>query len=133
MPRTHPRIPPGMAKAILGYDAEAAKILQDFINTVEAEKPPPLLYHYTNDAGLAGIIEGGRLWFSHIFALNDPSELRHGLGIAIDSATSPRSIDWHNSRPMRAPSSTRDPGSKTASTTSDSREPPVTSTLPVRS
>jgi hypothetical protein len=48
MPRTHPRIPPGMAKAILGYDAEATKILQDFINTVEAEKPPPLLYHYTN-------------------------------------------------------------------------------------
>jgi hypothetical protein len=37
-----------MAKAILGYDAEATKILQDFINTVEAEKPPPLLYHYTN-------------------------------------------------------------------------------------
>jgi hypothetical protein len=84
MPRTNPRIPRGMAKALVGYDAQATKILQDFINTVEAKKPPRLLYHYTNDAGLAGIIESGRLWFSDIFALNDPSELRHGLGIAID-------------------------------------------------
>jgi len=73
-----------MANAILGYDAEATKILQDFIDTVEAKKPPPFLYHYTNDAGLAGIIESGRLWFSDIFALNDPSELRHGLYIVID-------------------------------------------------
>jgi len=36
MPRTDPRIPRDMAKAILGYDAEATKILQAFINTVEA-------------------------------------------------------------------------------------------------
>jgi DUF2971 family protein len=84
MHRTDPRIPRDMANAILGYDAEATKILQDFIDTVEAKKPPPFLYHYTNDAGLAGIIESGRLWFSDIFALNDPSELRHGLYIVID-------------------------------------------------
>jgi len=84
MPRTDPRIPRDMAKAILGYDADATKILHARINTAEAKKPPPILYHYTNDAGLAGIIESGRLWFSDIFALNDPSELRHGLGIAID-------------------------------------------------
>jgi hypothetical protein len=72
-----------MTTAIVCYDAEATKILQSFINIVEAKKPPPVLYHYTNDAGLAGIIESGQLWFSDIFALNDPSELRHGLGIAI--------------------------------------------------
>ena len=84
MPRTDPRVPSKMAQAILKYDAEATKILQAFLNTVEARKPPPILYHYTNDAGLAGIIEGGKLWFSDIFAQNDPSELRHGLGIAID-------------------------------------------------
>jgi hypothetical protein len=84
MPQTDPRIPRKMANAIARYDAEATKILQAFINTVEAKKPPPVLYHYTNDAGLAGIMESGQLWFSDIFALNDPSELRHGLGIAID-------------------------------------------------
>jgi hypothetical protein len=84
MPRTDLGIPRDMAKAIVRYDAEATKILRAFINTVEAKKPPPVLYHYTNDVGLAGIVERGQLWFSDIFALNDPSELRHGLGIAID-------------------------------------------------
>ena len=76
-----------MAKAISDYGVEAGgggEILQAFINTVEAEKPPPVIYHYTNDAGLAGIIETGRLWFSDIFGLNDPSELRHGLSIGIE-------------------------------------------------
>ena len=43
-----------------------------------------MIYHYTNDAGLQGIIESGKLWFSDIFGLNDPSELRHGLKVAID-------------------------------------------------
>jgi hypothetical protein len=73
-----------MAKAILRCESDATKILQAFIDTVEARQPPPRLYHYTNDAGLSGIIESGQLWFTDIFALNDPSELRHGLSIAID-------------------------------------------------
>jgi Protein of unknown function (DUF2971) len=84
MPKTDPLIPRDMAKAIVRYEREATIILQAFINTVEAKKPPDLLYHYTNDAGLAGIIESGQLRFSDIFALNDPSELRHGLSVAID-------------------------------------------------
>jgi hypothetical protein len=69
MPRTDPR---DMAKAIVRYDAEATKILQAFINTVEAKKPPPVLYHYTNDVGLAGIVERGQLWFSDIFGAQRP-------------------------------------------------------------
>ena len=48
------------------------------------EKPPAFFYHYTNDVGVAGIIESGQLRFSNIFVQNDPSELRHGLTIAID-------------------------------------------------
>jgi hypothetical protein len=32
---------------------------------------------------VAGIIESGQFRFSDIFAQNDPSELRHGLTIAI--------------------------------------------------
>jgi hypothetical protein len=82
-----------MARAITRYERNATKILQDFINTVEAKKPPPVLYHYTNDAGLAGIIESGHLWFSDIFALNDPSELRHGLSIAIETLKSRATAD----------------------------------------
>ena len=63
MPRTDRRIPLDMAKAIGRYDAEATKILQTFINKVEARKPPAVLYHYTDEAGLAGIIESGKLCF----------------------------------------------------------------------
>jgi Protein of unknown function (DUF2971) len=88
MPKTDPLIPRNMAEAIRQYERDATKVLQGFVNTVEAKKPPPVLYHYTNDAGLAGIIESGKLWFSDIFALNDPSELRHGLSIAIETLKS---------------------------------------------
>jgi hypothetical protein len=88
MPKTDPPVPHDMAKAITRYEAGATKILQAFLNTVEAKPPPPFLYHYTNDAGLAGIIESGQLWFSDIFAMNDPSELRHGLSIAIETLKS---------------------------------------------
>jgi hypothetical protein len=34
--------------------------------------PPPIIYHYTNDAGLRGILESGKLWLTDIFDLNDP-------------------------------------------------------------
>jgi hypothetical protein len=42
------------------------------------------LHHYTNDAGLKGILEGGALWLSDITTLNDPSEIKHGMDRAID-------------------------------------------------
>ncbi|MEO9169219.1 MAG: DUF2971 domain-containing protein [Aestuariivirga sp.] len=84
MPEIDPLIPPDMAQSIACYETEAAKILQQFINTIEAKKPPALLYHYTDYAGLTGIIKSGKLRFSDIFRLNDPSELSHGLRIAID-------------------------------------------------
>jgi hypothetical protein len=48
-----------MDRAILRCDEEATKILHAFIKTVERKKPSPKLYHYTNDVGLAGIIESG--------------------------------------------------------------------------
>src|ERR1700680_3576354 len=78
------RIPRKMTEALKKYERKATDVLQAFLSTVEAKPPPPMLYHYTNDAGLKGIIESGKLWFSDIFGLNDPSELRHGLSIAID-------------------------------------------------
>jgi hypothetical protein len=40
-----------------------------------------LVYHYTNDDGLQGITCGGKLWLSNVFKLNDPSELKYGLGM----------------------------------------------------
>ena len=75
---------PAKAKAaIRDYERAATARLEGFIRKVEAVAPPPMLFHYTNDVGLRGILESGTLWLTDIFNLNDPSELRHGLRIAI--------------------------------------------------
>ncbi len=37
-------------------------------------KTPGLRYHYTDAAGLMGIIQTGRLWATELRYLNDPSE-----------------------------------------------------------
>lgn len=42
-------------------------------------KTPTDLTHYTDLAGLKGIIESGELWLSHAAFLNDPQELEHGV------------------------------------------------------
>jgi hypothetical protein len=78
------RIPRAMTAALKTYEREATEILQGFVTAIEATPPPPMIYHYTNYTGLQGIIQSGKLWFSDIVGLNDPSELRHGLKVAID-------------------------------------------------
>ncbi|WP_162917010.1 DUF2971 domain-containing protein [Dongia deserti] len=40
------------------------------------------LYHYTSAVGLIEIFRSQKLWFTSLFHMNDPSELRHGLKIA---------------------------------------------------
>jgi hypothetical protein len=42
----------------------------------EGEEPPHIIYHYTGDVGLRGILETGQLWLTDVYGLNDPSELR---------------------------------------------------------
>lgn len=39
------------------------------------------LYHYTDAAGLKGIMDSGTIWYSHYRHLNDPSELFHGVDL----------------------------------------------------
>jgi hypothetical protein len=38
---------------------------------------PPVIYHYTNPAGLIGILSEGELWATDVQYLNDSSELLH--------------------------------------------------------
>jgi hypothetical protein len=45
-------------------------------------EPPPLIYHYTTQAGLLGIIRRRELWASSILHLNDASEFGYAFGIA---------------------------------------------------
>lgn len=48
---------------------------------VESKEPPSILWHYTTQPGLIGIIGSRELWASHIRFLNDSRELGHSLDI----------------------------------------------------
>lgn len=43
--------------------------------------PPELLFHYTNSAGMRGILESSRLWATNSRFLNDASEVAYGMGL----------------------------------------------------
>lgn len=81
-------VPRDMQDALERFNEDAAEIVQSFLATLESQPPPPIIYHYTNDVGLKGILETGRLWLTDIFSLNDPSELTHGFSVAINTLTS---------------------------------------------
>jgi hypothetical protein len=72
-----------MRDALSAFDDRAAEIVVSFIRPLDIQEPPTTVFHYTNDVGLRGILETGRLWLSDIFSLNDPSELRHGISRAV--------------------------------------------------
>lgn len=42
---------------------------------------PEILYHYTDKAGLVGIVEAGKLWATHIGYLNDESEIQYSRNL----------------------------------------------------
>lgn len=46
--------------------------------------PPDILYHYTTQAGLLGILESNSLWATKIHYLNDASEYQLALDLASD-------------------------------------------------
>ena len=72
------------------FPTELSLALQDFglrsdehlTKLQEDTKIAQPLYHYTGAAGLLGIITSQQLWFTNYLHLNDPSELRYGVGIA---------------------------------------------------
>src|SRR6476646_739847 len=76
--------PKDMREALDKFSKESQDVVEAFLAPMNATEPPPLIYHYTDDAGLRGILETGQFWLSDIFNLNDPSELKHGYSLAID-------------------------------------------------
>ena len=76
-------IPQDMKNALTEFDTTANGIVRSFIDTLESQEPPEIIYHYTNDVGLKGILETGQLWLSDIFSLNDATELSHGFSHAV--------------------------------------------------
>src|SRR6202521_4389086 len=77
-------ISPEVRKAQERFTKEAKEVLRLFKEKVEGRTSPGTVHHYTDDVGLSGILETGKLRLSNLFKLNDPSELRHGLSIASD-------------------------------------------------
>ena len=77
-------IPASMTDALARFDSGAESIVKPFTDSVESRQPG-LIYHYTNDLGLKGILETGQIWLTDIFKLNDPSELSHGVSFAVDA------------------------------------------------
>ncbi len=80
-----PVLPKEMQDALSRFEKQATEITGEFKSELNKIAAPPVLYHYTTDVGLRGILESGRLWLTDIFALNDPSELRHGFLLAANA------------------------------------------------
>ena len=76
-------LPQDMREQLQKFDKEAEELVASFVGKIDSSPPPPLIYHYTNDAGLRGILETGKIWLTDIFNLNDPSELSHGFSHVI--------------------------------------------------
>src|ERR1700674_726974 len=77
-------IPPDMQAELERFDSEAEAIIAAFVGPMDSIAPPPIIYHYTNDVGLKGILESGTTWLTDMFDLNDPSEVRHGFSHAVN-------------------------------------------------
>jgi hypothetical protein len=78
------KIPPDVRAELERFDGRAQKLIESFVGRLESQSPPPTIYHYTNEAGLKGILESGTIWLTDIFNLNDPSELSHGFSQAVN-------------------------------------------------
>jgi hypothetical protein len=70
-------LPNEMQKAVAVFIRLMGDVLNSFLRQITANPPPSIIFHYTDDIGLRGILETGTLWLNDIFHLNDPSELRY--------------------------------------------------------
>jgi len=65
------------------FSKDAQAIVDTFLKGLDETPAPPILYHYTSEAGLKGILDSGKLWLTDIFSLNDPSEMTYGFSRAL--------------------------------------------------
>ena len=53
-----------------------------------SQRPSGTLYHYTDSAGLLGIVREKEVWATNINHLNDASEIRHAMSLLLAEAES---------------------------------------------
>ncbi|MCR9246015.1 MAG: DUF2971 domain-containing protein [bacterium] len=66
--------------------------------TRRERQPPPLLYHYTDWAGLQGIVQSGTLWATHYADLNDSAETSYSVKLLnrlTDDPANQVERDWY--------------------------------------
>jgi hypothetical protein len=66
------------------HSAISAKIQQLVIDHHAGRAVPDILYHYTDAAGLKGIVESGVLRATHIAFMNDASEYLHASSLLLE-------------------------------------------------
>ena len=54
------------------------------VKEILSRQPPKILYHYTDQEGLLGIIGKKEIWASHTQYLNDQREFRHAIELVQD-------------------------------------------------
>jgi hypothetical protein len=81
-------LPKALREEIQSAEQNLQKLVDELLTEVGQEPIPPILYHYTDSSGLRGMLEGRKLWLTNIFYLNDPAELRHGIGFAAKALAS---------------------------------------------
>ena len=87
MDESNTNIPPDMLEAIEDCYERCNAIVQNYAHKLDAQPVPAIVYHYTDSAGLLGILESGTIRLTDMFGLNDPSELRHGISRACEILT----------------------------------------------
>jgi hypothetical protein len=78
------RIPADMQNGILRFGRRSSALVEEVVRRSNNKRRPRTMYHYTNDAGLMGIIEKGEFWLTDASYLNDPTELEHGVNPAFN-------------------------------------------------
>jgi Protein of unknown function (DUF2971) len=78
-------LPENVRDQIKAFHSFGESLVERFVKEVNERPVPKLIYHYTDGAGLRGILESGTLRFGDIFYMNDPSEIRHGIGTAFET------------------------------------------------
>lgn len=73
------KLPSNLHTALCEHQKALEAICDSFADEISGKPVPEILYHYTDDMGLMGILDSGKLWFTDVFSLNDPSELNHGI------------------------------------------------------
>lgn len=79
-PRGWKPLPPVLRGAVDEYNKWLSAYLKETDIRNKIEEP---LYHYTDSAGLSGIIMNQEIWFTSYKHMNDPSEIAYGMSIAL--------------------------------------------------